>query len=66
MWPTYGAGSFCSAPPGNDRISTIGRAKATNPLLQKGDEDGFDAAPLGSLGNYPPYFRDWLAVDAPS
>ena len=25
VWPTHGAGSFCSAPPGADRTSSIGR-----------------------------------------
>ena len=57
VWPTHGAGSFCSAPPGTDRVSTIGREKATNPLLRAEDEDGFVKALLGSLGSYPPYFR---------
>ncbi len=33
VWPTHGAGSFCSAPPGAARISTIGAEKATNALL---------------------------------
>lgn len=56
VWPTHGAGSFCSAPPGTDRVSTIGREKATNPLLRNDDEDDFVAALLGSLGSYPPYF----------
>jgi len=57
VWPTHGAGSFCSAPPGADRTSTIGREVATNPLLQAPDEEAFVAALLGSLGSYPPYFR---------
>lgn len=56
VWPTHGAGSFCSAPPGSERTSTIGRELATNPLLQAGDEDAFVAALLGSLGSFPPYF----------
>jgi glyoxylase-like metal-dependent hydrolase (beta-lactamase superfamily II)/rhodanese-related sulfurtransferase len=56
VWPTHGAGSFCSAPPGAERTSTIGREKATNPLLHAGDEDAFVAALLGSLGSFPPYF----------
>ncbi|MFJ6674634.1 rhodanese-like domain-containing protein [Actinosynnema sp. NPDC091369] len=30
VWPTHGAGSFCSAPPGAGRTSTTGREKATN------------------------------------
>ncbi len=56
VWPTHGAGSFCSAPAGAARTSTIGREKATNPLLQAADEDAFVAALLGSLGSFPGYF----------
>ncbi|MGH3859060.1 MBL fold metallo-hydrolase [Actinokineospora sp.] len=56
VWPTHGAGSFCSAPPGAERTSTIGREKATNPLLRLSDEDEFVTRLLGSLGSYPPYF----------
>lgn len=56
VWPTHGAGSFCSAPPGADRVSTIGREKATNPLLAVEDEDAFVARLVGSLGSFPPYF----------
>ncbi|HEV8560154.1 MAG TPA: rhodanese-like domain-containing protein [Actinophytocola sp.] len=56
VWPTHGAGSFCSAPPGAGRTSTIGREKATNPLLRAGNEDAFVAALLGSVGSFPPYF----------
>lgn len=56
VYPTHGAGSFCSAPPGADRTSTIGREKATNPLLRIEDEDAFVHALLASLGTYPPYF----------
>jgi hydroxyacylglutathione hydrolase len=54
--PTHGAGSFCSAPRGGERTSTIGREKATNPLLAAPDEDSFVTALLGGLGTYPPYF----------
>lgn len=57
VWPTHGAGSFCSAPSSDDRTTTIGREKANNPLLQAGDEDAFVTALLESLGSYPPYFR---------
>ena len=34
VWPTHGAGSFCSAPPGAERTSTIGTERATNALLR--------------------------------
>ena len=37
-------------------MSTIGREKATNPLLGAPDEDTFVARLLGSLGSYPTYF----------
>ncbi len=57
VWPTHGAGSFCSAPPGVNRTSTIGREKAANPMLGAPDEDTFVRELLGSLGSYPPYFR---------
>jgi hydroxyacylglutathione hydrolase len=57
VWPTHGAGSFCSAPPGQERTSTIGMQRRTNALLAAPDEDAFVAALLGSLGSYPPYFR---------
>ena len=56
LWPTHGAGSFCSAPPGAERTSSIGQERATNPLLRAGDEDTFVAALLASLGTYPTYF----------
>lgn len=56
VFPTHGAGSFCSAPPGTDRVSTIGREKAANTLLRIDDEDGFVEALLRSLGTFPPYF----------
>jgi rhodanese-related sulfurtransferase/glyoxylase-like metal-dependent hydrolase (beta-lactamase superfamily II) len=57
VWPTHGAGSFCSAPPGSERTSTIATELATNPLLQLPDEDSFVTRLLGSLGSYPSYFR---------
>jgi rhodanese-related sulfurtransferase len=57
VWPTHGAGSFCSAPPGTERTSTIATELATNPLLQLPDENSFVSQLLGSLGSYPPYFR---------
>lgn len=56
VWPTHGAGSFCSAPPGAQRTSTIGTEKATNPLLRADTEDAFVQALTGSLGSFPPYF----------
>ena len=56
VWPTHGAGSFCSAPPGSERTSTIGTERATNALLRAGSEDAFVTQLLDSLGTFPPYF----------
>lgn len=56
VWPTHGAGSFCSAPAGAERTSTIGAQKRTNPLLAAADEDAFVRQLLASLGSYPAYF----------
>lgn len=56
VYPTHGAGSFCSAPAGGERTTTIGREKRANPLLGAPDEDSFVKQLLGSLGTYPPYF----------
>ncbi len=56
VWPTHGAGSFCSAPPGQERTSTIGAQKRSNDLLAAPDEDTFVRRLLASLGSYPAYF----------
>ncbi|MFJ7990435.1 rhodanese-like domain-containing protein [Streptomyces sp. NPDC096351] len=56
VWPTHGAGSFCSAPPGAERTTTIGAQKRANPLLAAPDEDTFVAQLVASLGTYPAYF----------
>ncbi|MEU8986909.1 rhodanese-like domain-containing protein [Streptomyces sp. NPDC048558] len=56
VWPTHGAGSFCSAPPGAERTTTISAQKRANPLLAAPDEDAFVRQLLGSLGSYPAYF----------
>lgn len=59
VWPTHGAGSFCSSPPGSQRTSTVGQERATNSLLAVASEDEFVTRLLGSLGSFPTYFR-WL------
>jgi hydroxyacylglutathione hydrolase len=63
VWPTHGAGSFCSAPPGTDRVTTIGAEKTSNPLLTAPDEDTFTRRLLASLGSYPAYFARLAEVN---
>ena len=57
VWPTHGSGSFCSAPAGAERTSTIGAERTGNPLLLAPDEDTFVTRLVGGLGSYPRYFR---------
>ncbi|MEV6053668.1 MBL fold metallo-hydrolase [Streptomyces sp. NPDC052107] len=57
VWPTHGAGSFCSAPPGTERTTTIGAEKRANPLLAAPDENTFVSRLIASLGSYPAYFE---------
>lgn len=56
VWPTHGTGSFCTAPSGAERTSTIGAERTTNMLLRAPSEDAFVDALLASLGSFPPYF----------
>jgi glyoxylase-like metal-dependent hydrolase (beta-lactamase superfamily II)/rhodanese-related sulfurtransferase len=56
VYPTHGVGSFCSAPAGTRRCTTIGDERATNPLLAAADEDAFVKALRAGLGTYPTYF----------
>jgi hydroxyacylglutathione hydrolase len=63
VYPTHGPGSFCSAPAGGERTTTIGRERAANPLLAAPDEDAFVARLLAGLGTYPPYFTELREVN---
>ena len=64
VYPTHGGGSFCSVAGGGERTTTIGRERASNPLLAGDpDEDTFVARLLGGLGTYPPYFLELREVN---
>jgi hydroxyacylglutathione hydrolase len=56
VYPTHGAGSFCSAPGASERTTTIGRERATNALLAINDEDTFVREVLAGFGTFPAYF----------
>ena len=56
VYPTHGAGSFCSSAEVERRVTTIGQERATNPLLDTGGEDAFVSRLLGGLGTFPDYF----------
>jgi len=63
VYPTHGAGSFCSITPGDDRVTTIGRERLANPLLSAGDEDAFVDRLLAGFGTFPPYFLELREVN---
>ncbi len=56
VYPTHGAGSFCSAPGAAERTSTLGRERAGNPLLTVADEDTFVKRLVDGFGTFPTYF----------
>ena len=57
VFPTHGAGSFCVAPASNDRVTTIGRERRSNPLAQPQAEEEFIKRSLTRLPNYPTYYK---------
>jgi glyoxylase-like metal-dependent hydrolase (beta-lactamase superfamily II) len=56
LFPTHGGGSFCSAGAADERTSTLGRERSTNPLLQFDDEDEFVAWFPTTFPGAPDYF----------
>jgi len=57
VYPTHGAGSFCSAPVSADRSTTIGRERQWNSLVRAASEEEFIDQALRNLPDYPTYFR---------
>ena len=57
LYPTHGAGSFCTATAAGTQISTIGDEKKTNPMLAYPDEDSFVEGQLSGLVPFPSYYR---------
>ena len=56
VYPTHGAGSFCSAPGASARTSTLDRERDTNPLFSITDEDLFVERLVAGFGTFPTYF----------
>jgi rhodanese-related sulfurtransferase len=64
LLPTHGAGSFCaSGPPDDDRTSTIGRERASNPALIAPDEATFVREQLTGLLAYPAYYAHMAPIN---
>jgi len=56
LYPTHGAGSFCTASGAGSVTSTIGEEKKTNPVLAYPDEESFVTGQLSGLVPYPSYY----------
>ena len=56
VYPTHGAGSFCSAPGSSALTSTLGNERATNALFSITDEDLFVERLVAGFGTFPTYF----------
>ncbi len=56
VYPTHGAGSFCSAPGASQRISTLHHERVTNPLFSITDENVFVERLVAGFGTFPTYF----------
>ena len=63
VYPTHGAGSFCSAPVSAERSTTIGRERQWNSLIQAASEEEFIAQALRNLPDYPTYFRHMRPIN---
>ena len=63
VFPTHGAGSFCAAPATSERKTTIGRERATNPLVRAASEEEFVRRALEGLPSYPVYFGSLRTVN---
>lgn len=56
VYPTHGAGSFCSAPGSAQRTSTLRHERDTNPLFTISDEELFVERLVAGFGTFPTYF----------
>lgn len=57
LYPTHGAGSFCTASGAGKADSTIAEEVATNPVLAHEDVESFVESHLSGLVPYPDYYR---------
>jgi hydroxyacylglutathione hydrolase len=63
VYPTHGAGSFCTAAASAESTTTIGRERRTNPYLVRPGPDAFVDRLLNSMPSYPAYFDEMRALN---
>lgn len=62
VFPTHGFGSFCAATQSSAEWSTIGRERATNPVLTRSEQHYVDELVAG-LDAYPAYYAHMAAIN---
>ncbi|MDP2663689.1 MAG: MBL fold metallo-hydrolase [Dehalococcoidia bacterium] len=63
VYPTHGAGSFCVAPAGTERVTTIGAERRHNTLFQATSEESFVRRAVEGLSSYPAYFKRMRGIN---
>ena len=63
VYPTHGAGSFCTAAASTESTTTIGRERRTNLLLAQPGPEAFTERLLASMPSYPTYFDQMRAIN---
>jgi hydroxyacylglutathione hydrolase len=63
VYPTHGAGSFCTAATNTARVTTIGQERRNSRLLQLESVAAFRREALRGLPPYPRYFRYMRAIN---
>src|ERR1051326_8540634 len=63
VYPTHGAGSFCTAAASAESTTTIGRERRTNLLLAATGPEEFAERILSSMPKYPTYFHHMRALN---
>jgi hydroxyacylglutathione hydrolase len=63
VYPTHGAGSFCTAAPGAARQTTIGQERQTNPFLQFQRPEDLIAELARVMPSYPTYFHHMRSIN---
>ncbi len=63
LYPTHGAGSFCTASVAETSTSSIGSERLSNPMLGHATEDAFVIEALSDLQPYPDYYAHMAPIN---
>lgn len=63
LYPTHGAGSFCTASVAEASTSSIGSEKRSNPVLAHATEETFVVEALADLQPYPDYYAHMASIN---